>query len=77
MDNLYSELRESLDFQSRVTRWREIEKYLFLEQTYVIPIAESINVIPYRTNVNGLFTPIEDAHTHTDFATVWIENTSN
>lgn len=77
VDNLYSELRESLDFQSRVTRWREIEKYLFLEQTYVIPIAESINVIPYRTNVNGLFTPIEDAHTHTDFATVWIENTSN
>lgn len=77
VDYLYSELRESLDFQSRVTRWREIEKYLFLEQTYVIPIAESINVIPYRTNVKGLFAPIEDAHTHTDFATVWKEPTSN
>ncbi|MEE8442533.1 MAG: hypothetical protein V3S37_02180, partial [Dehalococcoidia bacterium] len=56
----------------RVERWRKIERYLFVEQTYIIPIAESINVVPYRSYVKGLIIPMEDGHTHTDFATVWL-----
>ena len=34
---------------------------------------ERINVVPYRTHVKGLVIPTEDAHTHTDFATVWLD----
>jgi hypothetical protein len=52
--------------------WRDIEHYLFVEETYIVPIAESINVVAYRDYVRGLVVPIEDAHTHTDFATVWL-----
>ena len=73
VDDLYRRLREALTFNQRVELWREIERYLFVEQTYVIPIAESINVVPYRTHVKGLVIPTEDAHTHTDFATVWLD----
>ena len=62
MDTLYRRLREALTFDQRVELWREIERYLFVEQTYVIPIAESINVVPYRTHVNGLVIPTEDGH---------------
>ena len=72
VDELYRQLRDALTFDRRVELWREIEKYLFVEQTYIIPIAESINVVPYRTYVNGLVIPTEDGHTHTDFATVWL-----
>ena len=70
---LYRRLRDALTFDQRVALWREIERYLFVEQTYVIPIAESLNVVPYRTYVKGLVIPPEDKHTHTDFATVWLD----
>lgn len=75
VDQLYRRLREADTFEQRVYLWREIERYLFVEQTYIIPIAEAINVVPYRTYVKGIVTPTEDAHTHTDFATVWIDRT--
>ena len=74
VDELYRRLRDALTFDRRVELWREIERYLFVEQTYIIPIAESINVVPYRTYVKGLVIPTEDGHTHTDFTTVWLGN---
>ncbi|MBI2872020.1 MAG: ABC transporter substrate-binding protein [Chloroflexi bacterium] len=73
VDELYRRLREALTFASRVEIWRQIERYLFVEQTYIIPIAESIQVVPYRAYVKGLVIPVEDGHTHTDFATVWLD----
>ncbi|MBI4199211.1 MAG: hypothetical protein HY535_01885 [Chloroflexi bacterium] len=33
----------------------------------------TIQVVPYRTYVKGLVIPPEDGHTHTDFATVWLD----
>jgi ABC-type transport system substrate-binding protein len=74
VDELYRRLREALTFDQRVLLWREIERYIFAEQAYIIPIAESINVVPYRTYVKGLVIPTEDGHTNTDFATVWLDN---
>ena len=44
-----------------------------MEQTYIVPIAESINVVPYRSYVKGLVIPTEDGHTNTDFTTVRLE----
>jgi ABC-type transport system substrate-binding protein len=73
VDKLYRRLREALTFDQRIQLWRKLERYLFMEQTYIIPIAESINVVPYRTYVKGLVIPTEDAHTHTDFTTVWLD----
>jgi ABC-type transport system substrate-binding protein len=73
LDDLYRSLRDALTFDRRVEVWRAVERYLFVEQTYIIPIAESINVVPYRAYVKGLVIPTEDAHTHTDFATVWLD----
>ena len=73
VDALYRRLREALTFEGRVELWRGIERYLFVEQTYIVPIAESINVVPYRSYVKGLVIPTEDGHTNTDFATVWLD----
>jgi ABC-type transport system substrate-binding protein len=72
IDDLYRRLRDALTLSHRIELWREIEKYLYTEQTYIIPIAESVNVVPYRTYVQGLVIPPEDKHTHTDFSTVWL-----
>ena len=73
VDKLYYRLSGAISLDQRMRIWREIEHYLFVEQTYIIPIAESINVIPYREYVKGLVIPAEDAHTNTDFTTVWLE----
>lgn len=73
VDKLYFKLNNATSLEQRIRLWREIEKYLFYEMTYIVPIAEAVYVIPYRTHVKGLAIPIEDAHTHTDFATVWVE----
>ena len=73
VENLYKLLKESLTLEHRIEIWRDIERYLFKDKTYIIPIAEYINVIPYRTYVKGLAIPAEDAHANTDFSTVWME----
>jgi hypothetical protein len=57
----------------RVAIWRELERYLVAEQAYLVPIANTIQVVPYRSYVRGLVIPPEDGHTHTDFATVWLD----
>ena len=46
---------------------------MFVDRTYIVPIAESVNVLPYRSYVRGVVVPMEDAHTHTDFTTVWLD----
>jgi peptide/nickel transport system substrate-binding protein len=74
VDELYRLLRRATTPDRRIGIWRQLQEYLFVDQTYIIPIAEAIYVVPYRTYVKGLIIPPEDGHTHTDFATVWIDN---
>ena len=73
IDQLYFDLSNATSIEQRIRLWREIEKYLFYDMTYIVPIAESVYVVPYRSYVKGLAVPVEDAHTHTDFATVWLD----
>ena len=70
---LYRLLREATLPERRLEVWRQLQRYIFVEQTYIVAIAEAIYVAPYRTYVNGLVVPPEDGHTHTDFATVWLD----
>ena len=74
VDKFYRLLRDATTTEGRIDIWRQLQEYLFLEQTYIIPIAEATYVVPYRSYVNGLAIPSEDGHTNTDFATVWLDN---
>ena len=73
IDGLFTRLRLALTLPQRVAIWRELERYIFTEQAYIVPIAGRIEVIPYRTYVKGMVLPPEDDHTHTEFATVWLD----
>jgi peptide/nickel transport system substrate-binding protein len=77
VDKYYRLLREATTYERRIEVWSELQKYLFVEQTYIIPIAEATYVVPYRTYVKGLVIPPEDGHTFTDFATVWLDRGTN
>lgn len=73
VDEYYRLLRDATTTDRRIGIWRELQRYLFVEQTYIVPIAEATYVVAYRTYVKGLVIPPEDGHTHTDFATVWLD----
>ena len=73
VSELYRLLREATLPGRRLDIWRQLQEYIFVEQTYVVTIAEAIYVVPYRTYVKGLIIPPEDGHSNTDFATVWID----
>ena len=75
VSELYRLLRESTLPERRLDVWRRLQRYIFVEQTYVVTIAEAIYVVPYRSYVKGLTIPPEDGHSNTDFATVWIDKT--
>lgn len=73
VDEYYRLLRDATTEDHRIQVWRDLQRYLFVEQTYIIPIAEATYVVPYQTYVKGLVLPPEDGHTFTDFATVWLD----
>ncbi len=73
IDQLYRRLKSATIDRDRVVAWRELEHYIYVEQSYIVPVAEIIQMVPYRTYVKGLVIPPEDGHTHTDFATVSLD----
>lgn len=73
LDRFYADLRDASTTNQRIEIWQDLQRYLFVEQTYIIPIAEATYVVPYRSYVMGVVFPPEDGHTHTDFATVWLD----
>ena len=73
VERYFQQLRTAFTLVQRQTVWRDLERYIVVDQAYVIPIAGTLQVVPYRTYVKGLAVPPEDGHTHTDFATVWLD----
>ena len=73
VSELYRLLREATLPERRLGIWRQLQEYIFVEQTYIVAISEAIYVAPYRSYVKGLVIPPEDGHSNTDFATVWID----
>ena len=73
IDAYFRDLRAARLPDRRLEIWRELERYLLDEQVYLVPIAATMQVVPYRSYVKGLVIPPEDGHTHTDFATVWLD----
>lgn len=74
VDDMYRRLRQANLPDLRWAIWRELSDYLLDEQVYLVPIAAALQVVPYGSHVKGLVIPPEDGHTHTDFATVWLES---
>ena len=54
---MYDRLRLATTRVQRVAIWRELERYIVEEQAYVVPIAGTLQVVPYRTYVKGLVIP--------------------
>ena len=65
VDRFYVLLRRATNRDQRIQIWRDLERYLVDEQAYVIPIAGSVQVVAYRSWVQGVVAPPEDGpHAH-------------
>lgn len=69
----YDKLRAATSFNLKAELFRELERYLILDQAYFIPVYGGTTVVPYRSHVKGLFVPIEEPRNNLDFATVWLD----
>jgi len=65
--------RVATNLDERVKVWRDLERYLVLEQALAIPTFQIYQVIPYRSYVKGHSTPKRGPGLNTDFATDWLD----
>jgi peptide/nickel transport system substrate-binding protein len=74
IDDFFARLRSaSLDLQQRVKIYREMERYVLLEQAYQTPLLGELSVVPYRSYLKGTLVGAENLINGTDLATVWLD----
>jgi ABC-type transport system substrate-binding protein len=73
LQQAFKQLNVTASLEQRVKLWRDLERYMILEQAYVVPLISSLQVIPYRSHVKGMPLPAEGIMNDSDFATVWLD----
>jgi hypothetical protein len=71
--SIFKRLNDATSFDQRVKSWRELERYILVEQVYFVPLAQQWGVIPYRSHVKGRIAPPEGLMNYMSFATVWLD----
>ncbi len=72
--DLFEQMKAVLPDEARTKAiYSQIQKYMILEQPYVVPTFSQLYEIPYRSYVQGVFPPAENTYHNLDFATVWLD----
>jgi len=53
--------------------WRELERYLVLDQVYGIPTEGQWAVVAHRTHFKGFYIPKRNRANNMDFALAWLD----
>lgn len=73
VEEYFVRLDAASSFEDRVRLWREMERYVLLEQAYYLPLYIIVNKVPVRSYVQGWQVPEYGAHHNTDYATTWLD----
>ena len=65
-------LETTLDGRRSV--YREMERYVMLDQVYLVQTFIGFDLIPFRDYVKGMYPPVYDPSDFTSYATVWLDN---
>ena len=57
----------------RVEVFRELERYVILEQVYTIPLLGELAVTPYRSYMKGYLPPAGDVNNNYNHARTWLD----
>jgi ABC-type transport system substrate-binding protein len=53
--------------------YREMEKYVLLDQVLGVPMYDETQTTPYRSYLKGMPVPPEDITANLSFATTWLD----
>ncbi len=74
IEGFFKQLRAAHgNLEQRIKIWREMERYLVLDQVLAVPTWTELAVIPYRTYLKGLWIPAHELSSNMDMATVWLD----
>jgi peptide/nickel transport system substrate-binding protein len=57
----------------RIKIYRELEKYVLVDQVYGVPMYDETQTTPYRSHLKGMQVPPEDITANLSFATTWLD----
>lgn len=69
----FTRFDQARSMDQRVQIYREMEKYILLDQVYGVVMYDQIQTIPYRSYLKGLPIPQEDITADLNFSTVWLD----
>jgi peptide/nickel transport system substrate-binding protein len=61
------------NMEERVQIYRDMEKYVLLDQVYGVVLYDQVQTIPYRSHLKGILLPQEDITAGLSFATAWLD----
>jgi peptide/nickel transport system substrate-binding protein len=61
------------NMDERVQIYRDLEKYVLLDQVYGVVLYDQVQTIPYRSYLKGIALPQEDITANLSFATAWLD----
>jgi peptide/nickel transport system substrate-binding protein len=71
--DLFNRFNTARDNDERVQMYRDLEKYILVDQVYGVPMYDETQTTPYRSYVKGLPVPPEDITANLSFATTWLD----
>jgi peptide/nickel transport system substrate-binding protein len=71
--DLFNRFNGARNNEERVQVFRELERYVLLEQVYGVPMYDEMQTTPYRSYVKGMQVPPEDITANLSFATAWLD----
>jgi hypothetical protein len=57
----------------RLQIYRELEKYVLLDQVYGVVLYDQVQTIPFRAHLKGVPVPQEDITADLSYATAWLD----
>ncbi len=73
IDSIFQELFRTTSFDKRLELARELERYLVLEQVYLVTSWTQVYWQPFRGYVHGVLDPGEEPCNYCAYSTVWMD----
>ncbi|MFN0073796.1 MAG: ABC transporter substrate-binding protein [Chloroflexota bacterium] len=71
--DLFKQFNGARAQDDRVRIYRELERYVLVDQVYGVPMYDETQTTPYRSYVKGMQVPPEDITANLSFATTWLD----
>ena len=69
----FAKFHQAKNVEERTAIYRQLEKYLMVDQALAVPMYDAVQLIPYRSHLKGVLIPAEDITGFLGFSTLWLD----